>query len=119
MATASTCVADPLIVGLGAPIGEVPFGLAHHEFNPSRNRRIWLERSRNSVPGRVSREDGSAKPVRVNFLRRGGIRRVFSRPWGEGHDKVAPSRAGECADRREARLDALARIEQDSKRGRP
>ena len=39
-ATASTCVADFLIVGLGAPIGKVPFGLAHHEFNPSRNRRL-------------------------------------------------------------------------------
>ena len=39
-ATASTCVADRLIVGLGAPIGKVPVGLARHEFNPSRNRRL-------------------------------------------------------------------------------
>ena len=38
--TASTCVADHLIVGLGAPIGKVPFGLSRHEFNPSRNRRL-------------------------------------------------------------------------------
>lgn len=38
--TASTCVADHLIVGLRAPIGRVPFGLSRHEFNPSRNRRL-------------------------------------------------------------------------------
>ena len=39
-ARASTCVADHLIVGLGAPVGRVPFGLSRHEFNPSRNRRL-------------------------------------------------------------------------------
>ena len=50
--TASTCVADHLIVGLGAPIGRVPFGLSRHEFNPSRNRRLGSERSRIGVPGR-------------------------------------------------------------------
>src|SRR5262245_48540179 len=38
--TASTCVSGRLIVGLRAPIGRVPFGLSHHEFNPSRNRRL-------------------------------------------------------------------------------
>src|SRR5436305_7521573 len=37
---ASTCVADRLIVGLGAPVGRVPFGLSCHEFNPSRNKRL-------------------------------------------------------------------------------
>ena len=40
LAVASTCVADHLFVGLRAPVGKVPFGLAHHEFNPSRNRRL-------------------------------------------------------------------------------
>jgi hypothetical protein len=40
LTTASTCVADHLIVGLRAPFGEVPFGLSCHEFNPSRNRRL-------------------------------------------------------------------------------
>src|SRR5262249_5671627 len=38
--TASTCVSDLLIVGLGSPVGRVPFGLSRHEFNPSRNRRL-------------------------------------------------------------------------------
>src|SRR5262249_13963678 len=38
--TASTCVSDLLIVGLGAPVGRVPFGLSGHEFNPSRNQRL-------------------------------------------------------------------------------
>ena len=37
---ASTCVADRLIVGLGAPVGRVSFGLSCHEFNPSRNKRL-------------------------------------------------------------------------------
>ena len=37
---ASTCVADRLIVGLGAPTGRVPFGLSCHEFNPCRNKRL-------------------------------------------------------------------------------
>jgi hypothetical protein len=37
---ASTCVAVHLIVDLGAPIGRVPFGLSHHEFNPGLNRRL-------------------------------------------------------------------------------
>ena len=39
-ATASTCVADHLIVGVGAPFGKVPVGLSRHEFNPSCNRRL-------------------------------------------------------------------------------
>ena len=39
-AMASTCVAVHLIVGLGAPIGRVPFGLSSHEFNLSGNRRL-------------------------------------------------------------------------------
>ncbi len=38
--TASTCVADPLIVGREAPTGRVLFGLAGHEFNPGRNQRL-------------------------------------------------------------------------------
>ncbi len=38
--TASTCVSGLLIVGLGSPVGRVPFGLSHHEFNPGRNRRL-------------------------------------------------------------------------------
>jgi hypothetical protein len=42
LATASTCVADRLIVGLGALFGEVPVGLSGHEFNPSRNWRLGL-----------------------------------------------------------------------------
>jgi hypothetical protein len=37
---ASTCIAGHLIVGLGAPIGRVPVGLAHHGFNPGRNERF-------------------------------------------------------------------------------
>jgi hypothetical protein len=40
--TASTCVADLLIVGLGALFSEVAFGLSDHEFNPSRNWRLGL-----------------------------------------------------------------------------
>ena len=39
-ATASTCVANHLIVSLVAPIGKVPFGLSRHEFNSNRNRRL-------------------------------------------------------------------------------
>jgi len=41
-ARASTCVADPLIVGVGAPIGGVPFGLARHEFSLGLNKRFGL-----------------------------------------------------------------------------
>jgi hypothetical protein len=37
---ASTCVADRLVVGLGAPVGRVPFGLSCYEFNSSRNKRL-------------------------------------------------------------------------------
>ena len=37
---ASTCVVGHLIVGLRAPTDGVPFGLACHEFNPIRNRRL-------------------------------------------------------------------------------
>jgi hypothetical protein len=40
LAVASTCVADHLSVGLGAPFGKVPFGLSRHQFNSSRNRRL-------------------------------------------------------------------------------
>ena len=65
LVTASTCVADHLIVGLGAPIGKVPFGLSRHEFNPSRNRRLGSERSRIVVPGRVSREKTRREAVAV------------------------------------------------------
>ncbi len=38
--TASTCVADLLIVGLGAPVGRVPFGLSNYEFRSSSSRRL-------------------------------------------------------------------------------
>jgi len=37
---ASTCVSALLIVGIGAPVGRVPFSLSGHEFNPSRNQRL-------------------------------------------------------------------------------
>ena len=40
--SASTCVADHLVVGVEAPIGRVLARLAHHEFNPGRNERFGL-----------------------------------------------------------------------------
>jgi site-specific recombinase XerD len=49
--SASTCVADRLIVGLGAPIGRVPFGLSHHGFNPCRNGRLGTDDPALATPG--------------------------------------------------------------------
>ena len=40
--SASTCIADHLVVGVEAPIGRVLVRLAHHEFNPGRNERFGL-----------------------------------------------------------------------------
>ena len=69
--SASTCVAVPLIVGLGAPYGRVPFGLSYHEFNPSRNRRLGSDDPALASSGGASGRRPAAKP----FLLQAAIRR--------------------------------------------
>ena len=63
LATASTCVADRLIVGLGALFGEVPFGLSGHEFNPSRNWRLGLCDPALSSPAASRGRKRGARPL--------------------------------------------------------
>ena len=62
LTTASTCVADLLIVGLGAPIGEVSFGLSGHEFNPSGNWRFCLSDPALSSPAESRGRKRGARP---------------------------------------------------------
>jgi len=86
---ASTCVADRLIVGLGAPVGRVSFGLSCHEFNPSRNKRLGSGDPELSSPaGSLGRRPG-ARPL-LWFRQRDGTAhqrcwqlsfgRLFTRP---------------------------------------
>jgi hypothetical protein len=60
---ASTCVAVRLIVGRGAPSGRVPFGLSHHEFNPSRNGRLGSDEPALASPGGASGRRPAARPL--------------------------------------------------------
>ena len=69
---ASTCVSDHLIVGLGAPIGKVSYGLSRHEFNPSRNGRLGSDDPALSSSGGASGRRPAAKP----FL-------LLRQPYGE------------------------------------
>ena len=86
---ASTCVADRLLVGLGAPVGRVSFGLSCHEFNPSRNKRLSSGDPELSSPaGSLGRRPG-ARPL-LWFRQRDGTAhhrcwqlsfgRLFTRP---------------------------------------
>src|SRR5271157_3605208 len=86
---ASTCVADRLLVGLGAPVGRVSFGLSCHEFNPSRNKRLGSGDPELSSPaGSLGRRPG-ARPL-LGFRQRDGAAhqrcwrlsfgRLFTRP---------------------------------------
>jgi site-specific recombinase XerD len=59
---ASTCVADRLIVGLGAPIGRVPDGLSRHEFNSSRNRQLSSSDPELASPAGSLGQRSSARP---------------------------------------------------------
>ena len=59
---ASTCVSDSLIVGLGAPIGGVAFGLSHHEFDPGRNGRLGSDDPALASSGEASGKRPAAKP---------------------------------------------------------
>src|ERR1700722_6539894 len=63
LATASTCVANHLIVGLRALFGEVPFGLSCHEFNPSRNWRLGLSDPALSSPAASRGRKRGARPL--------------------------------------------------------
>ena len=69
---ASTCVADRLIVGLGAPIGKVPFGLSHHMFNPSRNRRLSSSDPELASPAASLGRKRGARPL-LFFRQRDGV----------------------------------------------
>lgn len=85
---ASTCVAEYLIVGLGAPIGGIPFGLARHEFNPGGNKRLGQGYPELASPaGSLGRRLG-ARPL-LFFRQRDGDQqkcwqlsfgRLFTRP---------------------------------------
>ncbi len=70
--TASTCVADHLIVGLRAPIGRVPFGLASHEFNPSCNRRLSSSDPELASPAASLGRKRGARPL-LFFRQRDGV----------------------------------------------
>ena len=87
-ATASTCVAVHLIVGLASPIGRVRFGLAGHEFNPSRNQRLSSSDPTLSSPAESRGRRPSARPL-LFFRQRDGDQqccwqlsfgRLFTRP---------------------------------------
>jgi hypothetical protein len=71
-AAASTCVAVLLIVGLGAPIGKVPFGLSHHEFNPSCNRRLGSGDPALASPAASRGRKRGARPL-LFFRQRDGV----------------------------------------------
>jgi site-specific recombinase XerD len=60
---ASTCVSDPLIVGLGSPIGRVPFGLSYHRFSPCLNRRFGTGDPALTSSGEASGRRPAAKPL--------------------------------------------------------
>src|SRR4051812_10166114 len=64
-ASASTCVAVLLSVSLRAPIGEVPFGLSHHELNPSRNGRLSSDDPALTSSGGASGRRPVTKPMAV------------------------------------------------------
>ena len=102
---ASTCVADRLIVGLGAPVGRVSFGLSCHEFNPSRNKRLGSGDPELSSPaGSLGRRPG-ARPL-LWFRQRDGTAhqrcwqlsfgRLFTRPADQ--PRHATSRFGHPVD---------------------
>lgn len=87
-ATASTCVAVHLIVGLVSPIGRVRFGLAGHEFNPSRNQRLSSSDPALASPAESSGRRLGARPL-LFFRQRDGDQqccwqlsfgRLFTRP---------------------------------------
>lgn len=88
LARASTCVADRLIVGLGAPVGRVSFGLSRHEFSPNRNKRLGSGDPELASPaGSLGRRPG-ARPS-LFFRQRDGDQhgcwqlsfgRLFTRP---------------------------------------
>ena len=61
--SASTCVAGRLIVGVGAPVGRVPFGLSRHEFNPSLNGRFGTGDPALTSSGGASGRRPAAKPL--------------------------------------------------------
>lgn len=86
---ASTCVSVPLIVGLGSPNGRVPFGLSHHEFNSSRNRRLGSSDPALASSGGTSGRRPATKPflpiVRQPYGERESSRQIkfgllFTRP---------------------------------------
>jgi hypothetical protein len=124
-ARASTCVADRLIVGLGAPVGRVPFGLSRHEFNPSCNKRLGSGYPELASPaGSLGRRPG-ARPS-LFFRQRDGDQqscwqlsfgRLFTRPADQprhatvhfGHP-VDPGSPPDCALRvRSARIGRAGR----------
>ena len=86
---ASTCVADRLIVGLGAPVDRVSFGLSCHEFNPGRNKRFGSGDPELSSPAEPLGRRPGARPL-LWFRQRDGTAarkcrqlsfgRLFTRP---------------------------------------
>jgi hypothetical protein len=72
---AHTCVVAHLIVGLEAPSNRVPFGLSHHEFNPSRNRRLSLDEpalaSSDGTHGQKARHEAVSAFVQAAIRREG------------------------------------------------
>ncbi len=86
---ASTCVADRLIVGLGAPVGRVSFGLSCHGFNPGRNKRFGSGDPELSSPAESLGRRPGARPL-LWFRQRDGTAarkcrqlsfgRLFTRP---------------------------------------
>ena len=85
---ASTCVADRLIVGLGAPTGRVPFGLSCHEFNPCRNKRLGTGDPELASPAEALGRSPGARPLLFLRQRDGdqhccwqlSFGRLFTRP---------------------------------------
>ncbi len=60
---ASTCVSDPLIVGLKTPVGRVPFGLFHHEFSRNLNGRFDPDDPALASSGGASGRRPATKPL--------------------------------------------------------
>ncbi len=87
-AWASTCVSDCLVFDLGVPVGRAPFGLARHEFNSIRNRRLESSDPALSSPDVPSGRRPVAKPL-LRIRQRDGesfetrqikFSRLFTRP---------------------------------------
>ena len=60
---ASTCVSDPLIVGLKTPIGRVLVSLFHHEFSPDLNGRFDPDDPALASSGGASGRRPATKPL--------------------------------------------------------